>query len=200
MYLTSDDVELVGLVLSKDKDIAVIIPDGEPYRWKAVKDFNPPYAERTALWHIPSGPIPLVSGEAGQPDLFVEDPWTGWTEREITHDPATPFFGAGRPGIFWLNVRPSSPNDNRALGLSTLEWIGRRYKGLGIEPTLASQRWWRSIYRRLLRIGKKVPRGTLNASLPPEVLAFPNAYRYLEAGCAGDSNPFDESLMTEAIR
>jgi hypothetical protein len=199
MYLTSDDVETLGLVLSKDPDVAMIVPGEVPYRWKACQDFLPPYPQRIAIWHIPSGPVPLVAKEVDKPDKFVKDPWIGWTERQTDHDPATPYFGVGRPGIIWLNLRPMSPDDQRAFGLSSFEWIGKRYRSLGLEPAFTTIRWWRSLYRRLLRIAQKVPRGTLSATLPPEVLAFPHAYRYLEAGFTGDSNPFDASL-NESLR
>src|SRR3990172_11497294 len=193
MYLTTEDVDTLVLMLSKDKEVAFLVPTG-PYQWRATLELMPPYPERVAVWHIRSGPLPLVGGEVDHADQPVPDPWAGWTERHTGHDPSTPYFGVGRPNVLWLNLRPKSPEDQHAFGLSSLEWIGNRYRAIGLTAKPETVRWWRLLRRRLTRIAKRVPRGTLSAALPPEVFAFPNAYRYLEVGCSGDPNPFDKSL------
>jgi len=67
MYLTTEDVDTLVLMLSKDKEVAFLVPTG-PYQWRATLELMPPYPERVAVWHIRSGPLPLVGGEVDHAD------------------------------------------------------------------------------------------------------------------------------------
>ena len=57
-------------------------------------------------------------------------------------NPKVPYFGAGHPGVYWLNARTESTYNSDCLGLSSFEWIGNWYKAIGIEAHPATKKWW----------------------------------------------------------
>ena len=188
MYLTSDDVPLLVDLLSKDAEIAFLISDG-PKRWRAVKEASGSLAGCFALWHIPSGPLPLLGATENNSTELVENPWAGWREKLSGADPKTPFFGAGHPGVIWWNLHPAGSDANSVCGLSSFEWIGNRYQVLGFGAKPETERWWKSLRRRVQRLARKVPRQSLSSPRPLEVFAFPAALSKLQAGCLADQNP-----------
>jgi hypothetical protein len=91
MYLTADDVPTLLSLLSDDPEIAFLKSDG-PRRWRAVERLDCLDRERVALWHVPSGPLPLVDQHRDKPIGFIEDPWAGWKERWTIADLSVPVF------------------------------------------------------------------------------------------------------------
>jgi len=189
MYLTEPDAsELIDL-LTQDPEMAFLVSDG-PRRWRAVEAISAKGIERVGLWHIPSGPLPLLPAIYDGPIHQVDDPWLGWTEERTGANPNTPYFGAGHPGVIWLNLRTGGKDSGSCCGLSSFEWIGNHYKVIGNAATPTTETWWKSLRRRVTKLSRKVPRQRLSSSSPPEVFAFPRAYTLLEAGGIADANPF----------
>jgi hypothetical protein len=187
MYLAADDVALLSAMLNADEEIAILVTDG-PRRWKAVLGLSTLSMGRIGMWHIPSGPLPLLAPDK-KDALQVHDPLSGWNEMRTGADPTTPYFGAGHPGVIWLNLRPHPKERNSACGMSSFEWIGNHYSLIGNPATKATELWWRSLRRRIRRIAKKVPRQHLSSPSRSEIFAFPAALILLEAGKSFDANP-----------
>lgn len=188
LYLFGDDPEVLLAMLNDDPEVAFIVADGVG-RWKAV-DTLPVLAEtRHAIWHVASGPLPLLAAINGGPDSEVADPWRGWTERRAGADPTTPYFGAGHPGIFWLNLKNHAQAAERTIGLSSFEWIGHRYAkiGKGVEPS--TDKWWKRLAATIRRSSAKVPRGGPKGTFNPEIYALPGAVRAFAEGKDADDNP-----------
>ncbi len=188
MYLTEPDVSVLVDVLVQDPEIAFLISDG-PRRWRAVKPIEAKDIERVGLWHVPSGPLPLLRARPKDPIRAVQDPWLGWTEERTGADPSTPYFGAGYPGVVWLNLRTSGKDRGSCCGLSSFEWIGNYYKVIGSAAVPSTELWWKSLRRRVAKLSRKVPRQQLSSSSSAEVFAFPHAYILMEAGGIADANP-----------
>jgi hypothetical protein len=117
----ADEADLADVVrwLSDDEEIAFIVSAG-PKHWIARHALEGVHFDRIALWHIPSGPLPLVPGRAGrawQRESWIEDPMRGWKERQTGLDPTVPFFGGGHPGIIWLNAETTGP-EGEEIGMS----------------------------------------------------------------------------------
>jgi len=189
MYIAEQDASLVTNELSQDHDIAFLVPDGLK-RWRAVESFEPKDSIRVGLWHVPSGPLPLLPATHGEPIGHVLDPWAGWKEERTGADPTNPYFGAGHPGVIWLNLRLEARDRDSCCGFSSFEWIGNRYKVIGNGSLESTETWWKLLRRRISKLSHKVPRQRLSNSLPPEVFALPHAYSLLAAGGIADANPF----------
>jgi hypothetical protein len=187
MYLAVDDVVPLSAILNGDEKIAFIVTDG-PKRWKAVVDLSTLPAGRIGMWHIPSGPLPLLALER-KDDGQVHNPFSGWDELRTGADPTTPYFGAGHPGVIWLNLRLRPKERDSVCGMSPFEWIGNYYGIIGNPAMKATELWWGSLRRRIQRIAKKVPRQTLSSPFRREIFAFPAALVLLEAGARFDANP-----------
>lgn len=186
MYLTDDDVpQLVSLL---GDDVAFILTDG-PGRWRAVREPGTPLTERTCIWHIASGPLPLLRADRDLPDGEVRDPWLGWVEEQTGADPNTPYFGSGHPGVVWLNLRLSGREPASACGMSSLEWIGDHYAILGRSAPEPTRKWWNRVRRKVGKAAEKLPRGGIAAPGVPEVWAFANAAHRLRGGAPADHNP-----------
>nr|QQZ49186.1 hypothetical protein JKL49_18915 [Phenylobacterium glaciei] len=175
-------------MLNDDPEVAFIVADGVG-RWKAVETISALSGERHAFWHVASGPLPLLAAAHDSPDSEVEDPWQGWAERRAGADPNTPYFGAGHPGIFWLNLKNRSHANEQTIGLSSFEWIGHRYAKLGkvVEPS--TDKWWKRLGATIRRSSSKVPRGGPKGSFKPEIYALPGAACAFAEGKGADDNP-----------
>jgi hypothetical protein len=188
MYLAVDDVAPLSAMLNADEEIAFIVTDG-PKRWKAILGLATLPMGPMGMWHIPSGPLPLLAPEE-KDDGWVHDPLSGWNELRTRADPTTPYFGPGHPGVIWLDLCVFPKEQNSACGMSSIEWIGNHYRLIGNPAMKTTELWWRSLRRRIQRIAKKVPRQTLSSSWSrPEIFAFPAALVLLEAGKQFDANP-----------
>ena len=145
--------------------------------------------ERLALWHVPSGPLPLLGATEQEPTAWITDPWSGWQEKFPGADTRTPFFGAGHPGVIWLNLSLTGREPGSVCGMSSFEWIGDRYRSLRQGAKPETDRWWKALRRSVQRITRKVPRQSIKSSQSQEIFAFPDALKALESGGVADQNP-----------
>jgi hypothetical protein len=141
------------------------------------------------MWHVPSGPLPLLAAKYGGRDTVVKDPWAGWKERRAGADSSNPYFGAGHVGIIWLNVRLRSRKDPSVIGLSSFEWIGNWYRPIGQPAPAVTERFWQTLRRWVKKRAIRIPRSGPLDGLDPEIWALPNALAAIEAGAARDTNP-----------
>lgn len=188
MYISRPDTSLLMELLLHDPDIAFLVPDGSK-RWRAAKEMDAQRNERVGLWHVPSGPLPLLPPVHGDPIQQIHDPWLGWEEERTGADPNTPFFAA-HTGVFWLNLHVEGKDRGSCCGLSSFEWVGNYYKIIGKGSQPSTEDWWKSLRRRILRMTHKVPRQSFSSSLPKEIFAFPHAYSLLKEGAIADNNPY----------
>ncbi|MCC7418729.1 MAG: hypothetical protein IT428_00470 [Planctomycetaceae bacterium] len=95
LYADEDDFRDVLSWLNSDADIAFIVADG-PQRWRAVARLEILTYGRYCLWHLPSGPLPLL-GQGTIEDSQVPDPWAGWQEVRTGAEPSDPYSGPDTP-------------------------------------------------------------------------------------------------------
>ena len=188
LYLTELDASALINMLAQDPEIAFIVHAG-PKQWRAIKSINSKNIEQICLWHVPSGPLPLLPAIYGDPVQQVKDPWLGWTERRTGANPKTPYFGVGHPGIIWINIRTRGKDPGSCCGLSSFGWIGNHYKIIGNSAAPNTQAWWKSLRLRVAKLSHKVPRQKISNSLPSEIFSFPGAYILLKEGGIADANP-----------
>jgi hypothetical protein len=186
MYLLGSDVGLVVGRFDEDPAIAWLVGEGQG-RWRAVARLDRAPPGRTGLWHVPSGPLPLVGGTGlDSPDGQIPDPWAGWADPREEGNPGTPYFGPGHPGVYWLNVRGMRQG---AIGMSTIEWIGNHYRIIGSPADPQTERHWKALRRWAGRVGTKIPRtGPLNGP-GQEIFAFPAALAAVRSGQNRAANP-----------
>ena len=192
MYLLRGDVELLVEHLDSDEEIAWLVGDG-PGRWAAQPEHPPLEFPRYGLWHVPSGPLPLLAeGGSEAEDSLIEDPSSGWQEKLAGADSETPYFGPGHPGVYWLNLRTTGGSTSRGaeIGMSSFEWIGNHYRAIGSPARPTTQRHWRRLRYWVAKHARRIPRiGRLNGPEPPEIYAFPAALSAINAGTKRASNP-----------
>lgn len=183
MYLLGSDVGILLDHLDEDDELAWIV--GGLGEWRASARRLGAVGPRTALWHVPSGPLPLPSEEMMGPHGWIEDPWQGWSERRIT-DPDVPWFGPSSPMYYWLNLRTT---EHGPIPISSFEWIGNRYRLIGRAADPATARHWRAVGRWVAKVGVKIPRSGPLEGPRPEIFAFPAAMKAIEAGRGRESHP-----------
>jgi hypothetical protein len=188
IYVYGDDPDTLLAILNDDPEAAFIVADGVG-QWKAVKTVSALTEKRYTIWHVPSGPLPLLPATHGSPDDQIVDPWAGWTERRAGADPTSPYFGPGHPGIFWLNLKNHSRADEQTVGLSSFEWIGHRYAKVGCSVEPMTDKWWKKLTKAIKRSSSKVPRGGPSGTFAPEVYALPGAIQAFAEGRKADDNP-----------
>jgi hypothetical protein len=186
-YAASEDFDLVAERLNASEDLAYLVSAG-PGRWVAVKTIDMLRPGRHCLWHIGSGPLPLVRG-AEQDDLSIANPFEAWAEARAGADPTTPYFGAGHPGVFWLNLKAEeqSSRGESVIGLSSFEWIGNHYKIIGSAAQPKTEAAWKGLRHWIGKAGIKVPRGGPAEVRPPEIWALQGAQRQFADGLRGGS-------------
>jgi hypothetical protein len=187
MYVDNADLQQLLSWLNSDEEIAFIVSDGSK-RWKAVPSLQKIASGRFCIWHTPSGPLPLL-GDSTVEDTYVNDPCSGWTEVQTGADPKTPYFGAGHPGIFWLNARPTAYSNPKVIGLSSFEWIGNHYRSIGRPAPETTEKWWQRLRKSVKKVAHRIPRSGPCDGLRPEIWAFPSAYEAILSGVPRDSNP-----------
>jgi hypothetical protein len=188
IYATESDAINVIDLLSNDPEIAFLIPEGKG-RWRAVKTITYAAQRRLSLWHVPSGPLPLLQADHMQPDTLILDPWSGWEELRAGVNPNQPYFGAGPVGVVWLNMHTIGKDKDSSLGLSGFEWIGNHYRLIGNGAHPSAELWWKSLRKRIAKLSHKVARRGLSGTLRPEIYALPDAYSLLQRGHIADMNP-----------
>jgi hypothetical protein len=107
IYIDKIDLKMLIDWINAEKNIAFIEGNG-PKKWKAVNSIERYEDKRHCLWHCESGPLPLLRKRL--PDGKILDPFKGWKERRTGADSSTPYFGAGHPGVYWLNARTEGIN------------------------------------------------------------------------------------------
>lgn len=196
MYLADPDLDLLLERLDTDDEVAWLVSAGNR-KWRA-QSTQPadlravdPTGQRYALWHIPSGPLPLLAANRNDRD-FISSPWAGWTEVRTGEDDRIPYFGAGWPGTYFLNLRIGPTNSGFDIGLSSFEWIGNRYAALGEKPTPATEKHWRRLRRWVSSTSSRIPRaGDIgDPQQQAEIYAFPAAAQAIKGGALRAPNPF----------
>jgi len=181
MYGTQRDLREIVAFLNEDEEVAYITSKG-PRKWKAVSRIGE-LSARICIWHVPSGALPLIDAKSNK--RTISDPWGGWKEIVPAAARSEPYFGAGWPGVIWLNIR-SDGIFAGSVGMSSFEWIGNRYRPEGYPAHPATEKWWKKIGRKVHRLGTKIPRGD---GLKPEIWALAEAYGQIVNGRARDMNP-----------
>src|SRR5436189_4244525 len=75
-YADQKDFEMIQNWFNTDSEIAFIVPAG-PHRWRAEPKVTTLAAESIALWHVPSGPLPLLHPPPSNKETPIPDPWHG---------------------------------------------------------------------------------------------------------------------------
>jgi hypothetical protein len=188
IYADDADFEILRRWINDSPELAYIVQDG-PKRWRAVAALERLEKSRICLWHVPSGPLPLLHAHPSERVDVIEDPWSGWHELcPEGNGGRNPFFGAGHPGIFWLNHYPTPSKNPPILGMSSFEWIGNRYRIIGQPANPSTEKCWKQLRNWIAKQSIKLPR-----SGPPgagaEIFALPSALAKIETGMDRDSNP-----------
>jgi hypothetical protein len=190
MYLLRPDVELLIDRLDSDEEVAWLVARG-PNQWGA--QVRHPLLDRGCygLWHVPSGPLPLLASyEDDADDGLIDDPWSGWSEECPGADPRIPYFGAGHPGVYWLNLPTSQrPRGKIDISMSSVGWIGNYFRPIGRGADKATERHWRRFRYWVKEHACPIPRiGRVNGPRP-EIYAFPAALSAIKAGATRAINP-----------
>ena len=189
MYLLDGDISLLVEHLDDDADLAWLTSNG-PGNWIATAH-HPSLAGRMGLWHAPSGPLPLLAADPVERTLdWIHDPWSGWQERRAGGRD-TPYFGAGHPGVYWLNLRTGANRARKTaeIGLSSFEWIGNHYRLIGSPADTSTERHWKALRRWVGKLAVKIPRSGAADGPGPEIFAFPEALAAIKAGTTREPNP-----------
>jgi hypothetical protein len=185
-YASESDLSTLLSHLNASEEIAFVVSNG-PGKWVAVQSIELLKDGRYCLWHVPSGPLPLFRGAKEAPDE-ITNPFAGWSDARAGFEIIEPFFGAGHPGVFWLNVRCKAKHrvsGEPLVGLSSFEWIGNYFKAVGIAAKPETAKFWKALGRWFKKVTVKVPRGGPQEPTPPEIWAFAGAQAMFEAGVRG---------------
>jgi len=201
MYLLRDDVALLNNWLNQEDEIAFLVSRGRK-KWIATKQHNilgeigiptfgqdndleiTSYSAQYNLWHIPSGPLPLladnlsVSKEGWQYDSEIFDPWAGWTELRTGANTRVPYFGPGHKGIINLDIRISN---NGEIPMSHFQWIGNHYRRIGHATDETTDKFWAKLKRMVKKVSTQIPRKNAT-EWKKEIYAFPSAYKEIQTG------------------
>lgn len=223
MYLLDKDVEFLNDWLNQEEEIAFLVSAGHR-RWIAKKehailpdigkqlseheeaeyeiwgndklDLSIPDFVEYQLWHIPSGPLPLLDANKGgvklkfkkedwEDDGKVDNPWLGWTEIRTGANSRIPYFGAGHPGVFHLEI--NLPHD-KEIQMSNFGWIGNHYKIIGNGANQSTEKLWNKLRRMVKKVATQIPRSN-NSNGKKEIYAFPTAYQEIKNGRPCSLNP-----------
>lgn len=210
LYLLEKDIEFLNDWLDQEEEIAFLISQGHKH-WKAEKQrdilkdigqqkiyeegqaFSVFYRAEYALWHTPSGSLPMLTRNSANKlrfkkedwsDPVIKDPWIGWEEEITGANPIVPYFGAGHPGIIHLDI---TLHEKEEIPISNFSWIGNHYKIIGSTADKSTEKFWSKLRRMAKKVATPVPRA--NAQGKPEIYAFPQAYEAIKAGRPCALNP-----------
>lgn len=212
MYLLDKDVEFLNDWLNQEEEIAFLVSNGHQ-QWIAKKEhdiladigtqtfgaghnFTVPNFVEYNLWHVPSGPLPLLDANKGvarlrfdkedwNEDGKIENPWLGWTEIRTGAKSSVPYFGAGHPGVFHLEIK--LPHDDE-IRMSNFGWIGNHYKIIGNGAEKVTEKFWNKLRRMAKKVATQIPRSN-DPNAKKEVYAFPTAYKEIQSGRRCALNP-----------
>jgi hypothetical protein len=173
-YADEQDFRMILNYFNEHAEVALIVPDGA-HRWRAT--FTVPRLRRKsiALWHVPSGALPLLHAPPDNKTARVRNPWRGWKELFPGASTSEPYFGPGHPGIIWLSRQPRSASIPGAVGMASFDWIGGRYSRVGSAVPKPTRRFWNGLRKWVKEHAVLIPRkGRLNGPRR-EIWAFPSA-------------------------
>lgn len=75
IYATDKDLQNIFSYLNDEEEVAFLVANGAG-RWIARKSHDYIGDARYCIWHVPSGPLPLLR-QGGKEDGLVEDPGKG---------------------------------------------------------------------------------------------------------------------------
>src|SRR5215203_1750666 len=145
-YADTTDFRTIHSWLNDCDELAFIVADGYQ-QWRAVNTVPKLLPGRACVWHVPSGPLPLLYAEPSCEIGKIIDAWSGWQELRPGADTSRPYFGPGHPGIIWLYVHPTSRFDSEGIGFSWFEWIGNHYRITGDGANVLTEKFWRRLRR-----------------------------------------------------
>jgi hypothetical protein len=226
-FVDEHDARLLLDRLNSDQEIAFIVPDGplgpenlppgsdrhtstactmriadvgvqRAQRWKAVRAVDALIDGEHSLWHVPAGPLPLMtpqySGVLKLPYPPIPDPWAGWTGLGAFGPRCHPWIRLA----LWTRHQPYTQQERTALNELNAFWInehdmlvvsGFQWTGGHFRPAPAqTQRWWNRMKGWVDRTAVKLPGG---------FWAFPSALQKLKDGMRYYSRNFD---LDQAIR
>jgi hypothetical protein len=187
LYASETDFKWLFSLLSADDEIAFIVSVG-PKQWIAKAAIPFSGDARYCLWHVPSGPLPLLR-DKGNDNGLILDPWKPWAEERTGADSSTPYFGAGHPGVIWLNARVKSKIKKDGIGMSSFEWIGNHYRLIGNPAHEATERYWKRLGRSIKKIATRIPREGMWDGGNAEIWALPDALLKIQNGAERNPNP-----------
>lgn len=185
LYIDKTDLLFLSSWLNDEHDLAIIQSIGNGC-WKAFEVFSITEDGRYCFFHKSSGPLPLVAEQPSLIDGVIENPFEGWQERRSSRDPKTPYFGAGHPAVFWLNVRCG---DAAEIGLSSFGWIGSHYSMLNGPVPDGANKWWGRLKRWVNKNATRIPRQGPVDGGNKEIYAFEGALVSIANGAARKMNP-----------
>ena len=187
LYATEKDFERIFDYLNHDNDIAFIVPNGSK-SWIAKE--NSTFVDHSwyCLWHIPSGPLPLVAEELGTPPGIVEDPWAGWTEIRTGGRSDRPYFG-DPPGVLWLEAHTASRATEGAIAMSGFSWVGNWFRQIGRPAKPTTERYWNRMRRNLKKGAHRIPRRGPVDGPDAEIWAMEEAFQQISDGRPRAINP-----------
>ena len=188
LYADDNDFTVICEWLNREEEIAFLVSHGAK-KWIAKRVIEALSAGEHTLWHIPSGPLPLLGATDEEPESTVEDPWKGWTEKRTGANFLIPYFGAGHPGVITLAVNSEGYDASGSIGLSAFGWIGNRYRIIGSGAHQSTEKYWLRLKRWIAKQAIKIPRTGPPDGENPEIWTFPSAYERIVSGVPRDMNP-----------
>jgi hypothetical protein len=218
MYLLEPDVEFLNDWLNAEEEIAFLVSNG-PGHWIAKKEHAilPDIGTQTigrglysnippemaaeikipgfveyALWHIPSGRLPLLTDgpvklkfkkEDWETKDTVGDPWRGWKELRSGANPRVPYFG-DTTSVLHLKIQLPLAE---VISMSGFGWIGNYNSIIGNRAVPSTEKFWSRLRRMAKKVAVHIPRANRN-DIKKEIYAFPSAYSAIRSGrlCAID--------------
>ncbi len=185
-YSDEEDWRVILDWLNQQDEIAFVISD-VPGRWRTVQTVSALYSPRIYLWHIPSGPLPLVHPLPGRQVDPIADPWSGWTALGSRKD--TPYFGPYYPGVIRLNHRRRNSEQPNVIRLSSFEWTGDLHARSRCPAAPSTKKFWQSLRRWIRKSAVQIPRSGPIDGPRPQIWAFPAALSAIRNGCQRADNP-----------
>jgi len=190
LYLDVPDLPLLESFLSKEEEIAFVLPSRDGTFTCADSVSLQPNAAYT-LWHIPSGKIPAEClDDQGR---IVKDPG------RIAHPGAIRLRLEACPGKFQQLVpKPNGAGfdlklfkDPSAIGRSGFAWWGNKFASCGKASHPSTEIWWRRLRRWVASHGRQVTWSgpILSPVSELKVWAFPSAYAAFENSRPRSINP-----------
>lgn len=193
LYLLDSDINLFNDFLNKDEEV-FFIDQVDRFKWKLVKELDikkEGYYNKYRLWHLPSGPIPLINegdlmnGKALPDRNALKDvlnPFEPWIGHPCGDLPGLPFFGDDEIKVFTLTIN-NPITENFEIPISAVEWLGNRYRQIGYGAELVTEKWWKKLRSFTKKNGVLIPRCN-NPEMRKEIYAFPEAWKEIKGGRA----------------